>query len=350
MKEQKSQAPKVLARQFHAKRVAHLKLKEAFDRLSWIVEQEPENVEDIVLLVGPSGCGKSTLMKRLEADIQSKYLAEMEADPGFVPVIYSRLTAPQDGNFNWKDFFSRLLEAFNDILIRKKVILHPEAMLDGEIIVSIRALVREELRRAVRNAFSFRRTKFLLLDEAGHLLLTKSSLPARVQFELIKSVAQELHIPIILAGDYSLLRILELNGQLTRRTEVVHFSRYSVEEMSDPKGMAGKSFRNAVFSLLEAMPIEKEDGLVDHMDYFYQFSIGNIGHLKKWLLKALWLALKSEEKVLTRAILESARLKNKALKLFLDEAMLGESTLEDIDDDELTRALGLENTPSRARL
>ena len=189
MKENKSQEPKVLAREFHAKRVAHLKLKEVFDRLSWIVEQEPENVEDIVLLVGPSGCGKSTLMKRLEADIHSKYLADMESDPGFVPVIYSRLTAPQDGNFNWKDFFSRLLEAFNDILIRKKVILHPEAMLDGEIIVSIRALVREELRRAVRNAFAFRRTKFLLLDEAGHLLLTKSSLPARVQFELIKSVA-----------------------------------------------------------------------------------------------------------------------------------------------------------------
>ncbi|MBX3648757.1 MAG: AAA family ATPase [Rhodocyclaceae bacterium] len=346
MKENKSQEPKVLAREFHAKRVAHLKLKEVFDRLSWIVEQEPENVEDIVLLVGPSGCGKSTLMKRLEADIHSKYLADMESDPGFVPVIYSRLTAPQDGNFNWKDFFSRLLEAFNDILIRKKVILHPEAMLDGEIIVSIRALVREELRRAVRNAFAFRRTKFLLLDEAGHLLLTKSSLPARVQFELIKSVAQELHIPIILAGDYSLLRILELNGQLTRRTEVVHFSRYSVEEMSDPKSEAGQSFRNTVFSLLEALPLQRDDGLVEHMDYFYQFSIGNVGLLKKWLQRALWLALKSEKKVLTRAILESTRIKNKALKLLLDEAILGETTLEDVDDDELTRALGLASTPS----
>lgn len=346
MKDKNTQEPKVLARKFFAKRVAHLRLKESFDRLSWVVEQEPENVEDIVLLVGPSGCGKSTLMKRLEADIQRNYLPDMEADPGFVPVIYSRLTAPQDGNFNWKDFFSRLLEAFNDILIRKKVILHPEAMLDGEIIVSIRALVREELRRAVRNAFAFRRTKYLLLDEAGHLLLTKSSLPARVQFELIKSVAQELHIPIILAGDYSLLRILELNGQLTRRTEVVHFSRYSVEEMSDPKSEAGKSFRDAVFSLLEAMPIEKEEGLVEHMDYFYQFSIGNIGLLKKWLQRALWIALKSEEQVLTREILESTRLKNKALKLLLDEAVLGEATLDDIEDDELTRALGLQNTPS----
>lgn len=249
-------------RAFHRKTVSHLKLSDAFNSLSWVINQEPENVEELHVLVGPSGCGKSTLMKRLEAEINGRYLPELEKDPGLIPVIYVQLTAPQDGNFNWKDFFSRLLEQFNDVLIRKKIILHPEAMLDGEVVVAIRALVREELRRAVRNAFASRRTKFLLLDEAGHLLLTKSSIPARVQFEIIKSVAQELHIPIILAGDYALLRILELNGQLTRRTEVIHFSRYSVEELSDPKNPYGLSFRNSVFSLLEAMPIPREEGVI----------------------------------------------------------------------------------------
>lgn len=335
-----------LLRQFHKKQVAHHKLKEAHDKLTWILDQEPEDIEEIHLLVGPSGCGKSTLLKRLEADILARYLPEMQADPGLIPVIYARLSAPQDGNFNWKDFFSRLLEQFNDVLIRKKVILHPEAMLDGEVIVAIRSLVREELRRAVRNAFSYRNTKFLLLDEAGHLLLTKSSISARVQFELIKSVAQELHIPIIMAGDYSLLRILELNGQLTRRTEVIHFSRYLVEEMSDSASSYGKSFRNAVYSLLAAIPIPKEDGLIEHMDYFYQFSIGNIGLLKKWLKRALWKALMSEQRVLTRDILHSTRWTNKSLKLMLDEAKLGETELEDIRDDEIARALGLEVTSS----
>lgn len=333
-------------REFHAKRIAHVKLKDGFDQLSWIIDQEPEDVEEIHLLVGPSGCGKSTLMKRLEAEIQSKYLTEMESDPGMIPVIYAQLTAPQDGNFNWKDFFSRLLEKFNDVLIRKKVILHPEAILDGEIVVAIRSLVREEMRRAVRNAFSLRNTKFLLLDEAGHLLLTKSSIPARVQYELIKSVAQELHIPIILAGDYTLLGILELNGQLIRRTEVIHFSRYFVEDMANLESKCGQSFRNAVFSFLEAMPIPREDGLIEHMDYFYQFSIGNIGLLKKWFKRALWKALMSDERILTRKILESSRWSNKSLLRMLKEAQLGEKELEDIADDEITRALGLATTPS----
>jgi predicted kinase len=335
-----------ICRQFHKKQVAHTKLLDAFEVLSWVVQEEPENVEELHLLVGPSGSGKSSPMKRLEADIHIRYSAEMEADKGMIPVIYAQLTAPQDGNFNWKDFFSRLLENFNEVLIRKKIILHSEAILDGEVISTIRSLVREELRRAVRNSFTYRKTKFLLLDEAGHLLLTKSSIPARVQFEIIKSIAQELHIPIILAGDYSLLKILELNGQLTRRTEVVHISRYTVEELYDENNRHGQSFINAVFSLLEAMPVQKEEGLIQHIDYFFAHSMGVIGILKKWFKRALWKALMSEKRVLTREILNSTRKSNKALKLMIDEAKLGEAQLRDIDDKEIAKELGLEITPS----
>jgi predicted AAA+ superfamily ATPase len=338
--------PVAIIRKYHSKQVAHLKLKEAYDSLVWVINQEPENVEELYLLVGPSGCGKSTLLRRLEADIFNRYKVEMDKDPGMIPVIYVQLASPQDGNFNWKDFFSRLLEKFNDVLIKRKVILHPEALLNGEIISTIRFLVREELRRAVRNAFVHRNTKYLLLDEAGHMLITKTSIPARVQFEIIKSIAQELHIPIILAGDYTLLRILELNGQLTRRTEVIHFSSYSTREFSDPKNPYGMAFINCVFSLLEGMPIQKEDDLIEHIDYFFQNSLGTIGLLKKWFKRALWKALMSEQRILTREILESTRWSNKSLKLMITETKKGEAQLEDIADDEIARELGLKITPS----
>ncbi len=346
MDNDKKAATIAATRTYARKRISHLKLTDTYTSLMWIVEQEPENVEELHVLVGPSGCGKSTLLKRIEAEILKRYAKEIEEDPGFIPVVYCQVTAPQDGNFNWKDFFSRLLEKFNDVLIRKKVILRPEAMLDEETILNIRSLVREELRRAVRNAFESRKTKFLLLDEAGHLLITKSTLPARVQFELIKSIAQELKIPIILAGDYSLLGILQLNGQLTRRTEVIHFSRYLVSELIEPSNPYCISFRNSVYTLIEAMPIKKEDGLINHLDYFYQFSLGNIGLLKKWFNRALWKALMSDERVLTREIIQATRTSNKQLRLMLEEAILGEKQLEDIKDDILTSELGLSVTPS----
>lgn len=335
-----------LIRAYDMKQISHSKLKAAFSELSWVISQEPENVEELHVLVGPSGTGKSTLMRRLEADILARYAPEMALDPGMIPVIRVQLAAPQDGNFNWKDFFSRLLEQFNDVLIRKKIILRSEAVLDGETVFTIRSLVRDELRRAVRNSFLNRKTKFLLLDEAGHLLITKSCLPARVQFEMIKSVAQELHIPIILAGDYSLLGILELNGQLTRRTEVIHFCRYFTEEMTDPENIHAQSFRSSVHSLLETMPIAKEPKLIRHIDYFFMYSIGIIGLLKQWFKRALWKALMSDEQVLTRAILDSTRWSNKSLQRMIAEAKLGESQLEDIKNDVLARELGLQITPS----
>lgn len=346
MRDEKHLTALQIVRNYDKKQIAHRKLKTVHEQLIWVIDQESENVEEIYVLVGPPGSGKSTLMRRLSADILSRYAGEMEDDPGMIPVIFIQLAAPQNGDFNWKDFFARLLEQFNDILIRKKVILRSEARLDGEIVVMIRSLVREELRRAVRNSFQHRKTKFLLLDEAAHLLIIKSGISARVQFEMIKSVAQELHIPIILAGDYSLLNILELNGQLTRRTEVIHFERYNVSELSSPDDLNGISFRNAVHSLLEAMPIEKEANLIDHIDYFFTYSIGIIGLLKKWFKRALWRALRTEEQILTREILDATRWKNKSLQKMLTEAKLGEAQLKDIENSVIASELGLDITPS----
>jgi hypothetical protein len=54
----------------------------------------------------------------------------------------------------------------------------------------------------------------------------------------------------------------------------------------------------------------------------------------------------SEQRVLTREILNSTRKSNKALKLMIDEAKLGEAQLRDIDDKEIAKELGLEITPS----
>lgn len=106
MDKEKKAAAIAAIRIYAKKRISHLKLSDAYTSLMWIVEQEPENVEELHILVGPSGCGKSTLLKRIEAEILTHYTKEMEEDPGFIPVIYAQVTAPQDGNFNWKDFFS----------------------------------------------------------------------------------------------------------------------------------------------------------------------------------------------------------------------------------------------------
>ncbi len=330
--------------EFNHKRIAHARLKEVFQQLTLV--DKPSHREQVTILTGPTGVGKSTAIARLEQFLLDKYSERMRMDPGFIPYISVKAAAPSDGNFNWKDAFTRLLEEFNEILIRKKVILRPHIELDGEVITNIRTLVREELRRSVRNCVRHRGTQLLILDEASHLLLIKSTMNFRHQFELLKSIAIELEIPLILAGAYDLLGMLEVNGQLIRRTEVIHFPRYTAEEIMNPQNSNGDSFRNALFTLLESIPFPKEPGLLDHLDYFYMKSLGCVGILKKWLMKTLEMALQTASPLITRDLLDTTAKSNRDLKKILQETLMGEKALEDTGAADLSRLLGFDVSPS----
>jgi hypothetical protein len=60
------------------------------------------------------------------------YNEAMQKNPGIIPVVYVEAPAPENGSFNWGDFFKRFLHAahepmighkvrdFNDGLLRKK--------------------------------------------------------------------------------------------------------------------------------------------------------------------------------------------------------------------------------------
>lgn len=329
---------------FQEKKVAHARLKEIFAQLSLV--DKPSHREQVTILTGPTGVGKTTALAHLVRHLLDKHKEQMRKDPGFIPFISLKAVAPLDGNFNWKDAFIRLLEEFNEILIRRKVISSARVELNGDIITNIRTLVREELRRSVRNCVRFRGLLLLILDEASHLLITKSTINYRHQFELIKSIAIEWEKPLILSGGYDLLKILDLNGQLIRRTEVIHFPRYAITELTDEENPDRAEFENIVYTLLEAMPVSKEPGLLNHLDYFYMKSLGCVGLLKTWFQKALEMTLQLGGTCITRAILEATAKPNRELQKILAETKLGERYLEDVGARELARQMGLELEPS----
>ncbi len=92
----------------------------------------------------------------------------------------------------------------------------------------------------------------------------------------------------VLVGTYDLFNFGKLNGQIARRCLPVHFPRYQLEREADCI-----EFQTALLELLRRMPLtcDAERWVTDHWLYFYECSVGCIGVLKDWLLRAVSTAL-----------------------------------------------------------
>lgn len=336
--------------EFKSRRAKHVRLTEAYHQLQNIYKSPDGEV--IYLLVGATGAGKTRLVERLHEDCLSYYQEEMVSDSGFIPSVYTKLVSPTPRatgaqNFDWKDGFIRILSLGNEIQIKKKAFPRITIELDGEDVTEIHGLTPPELRRAVEGFFKGRRLKQLLLDEASHIFVAgEGSSVYPLHFEMLKSLAISLKRPLVLSGAYDLLKALDLNGQLDRRIQTIHFRRYTVEDLRDPQSVYGQSFRDVVYTFLSWIPIPKEEGLIDAVEYFLMKSLGCVGTLKEWFERALEEALKSPNPIFSRAALEKSAHPNKRLKKMLAEIELGEAQLRDIEDTELAKALGFDEVPS----
>ncbi|MCA8290778.1 TniB family NTP-binding protein [Burkholderia vietnamiensis] len=327
---------------FQSRRVMHLRLKEALASLGDV--GNPSRADSFMALVGPSGVGKSVAVEEFIKRINMSYATELESDPSFVPAILVRLPAPIRGDFNWKDAFVRTLERFNEPLIRRKVIQRMLVELDGEVIGNLPSLVAEELRRALRSCVIHRGAKIIAFDEASHLFIVRSRSQLSLQLQLVKSLKNDIEIPMILAATYELIKPENFDSQLLRRSDVVHFRRYTAEDLLSGNSY-GNSFRDAIHTMLHALPVEWDQSLMNHADYFLMRSVGCVGILKTWLQRALERALHHNLPV-DGTLLEATAFSNYKLMTMLKEAVAGEALLKDIKEDDLARELGFDYIPT----
>src|SRR5687768_11891876 len=94
---------------FKDRMVAHPRLVEAYSDLRRSIE-EPGGAS-LIFVFGPPGVGKTTLRMRLEVELSRAALPELERDPGRFPAVAMEVVAPESGNFNWRDHYTRMLEA-----------------------------------------------------------------------------------------------------------------------------------------------------------------------------------------------------------------------------------------------
>ncbi len=309
---------------FRSYTVAHPKLKEANDNLSDAIREAIPG--SLILVCGPAGVGKTTLRLRTEQRIVTEMLKELEADPGRFAVVGIEAIPPDLGNFNWKDFYKRLLKKLDEPCIDYKI--KPPGR-NGNHSAS-RApntgltAAGTELRQVTEQVLKHRRPKTLLVDEAQHFAKMSSGRKLQDQLDSIKSLANTTEIPVVLIGTYELLSFRNLSAQLSRRSVDVHFRRYRAEQNDEMK-----TFKNVLWSFQRHLPLSEEPDLVGDWDYFYERSVGCVGVLKDWITRALAKALKDGGKTLTHKHLERSTLSVSQCEKMLADAVEGESALQE---------------------
>lgn len=316
------QPPAARLAYFVDKRIAHPRLKEAHDAvLTALREPTPA---PLILVFGPTGVGKTTLRRRIERQLIAEALPDLEHDPGRFPVVALEAIAPESGQFNWRDYYTRALLALDEPLVAHKI-THPRQGRqrdDAGPVVCDHGAANPELRRALESCLRQRRPTAVLIDEAQHLRKVASARRLLDQMDLLKSLASLSGIPHVLLGTYELLGLVNLSAQLSRRSTEIHFGRYRAEVPED-----APAFRSVLLTFQRHLPLASEPDLVGHWEALYEQSVGCVGVLKTWLDRSLAAALEAGAPTLTARCLEQQALPTRKLLSLAREIKEGEEAL-----------------------
>jgi AAA domain-containing protein len=324
-----SQGTNILAERvekFRSFTMAHPRLLDARDDLLNAIEASSPG--SLILVLGPTGVGKTTLRRKVEESLTAKLMPAMEEDPGRLPVLSIEAVAPDNGNFHWRDHFHRMLAQMREPLIDHKLNAcrsGAERAANGRYTGCPRGdATGYQLQQSFENAIRYRRPAAVIIDEAQHLARMACGRKLSDQLDVIKSIASRTQTVQVLIGTYELLAFRNLSGQLSRRSVDLHFLRYRAEEQADIE-----IFQSIVFTFQAQLPIGSELDLCDVWDFLYERSLGCVGVLKDWLMRAVITTVRSEGKDLTKRVLEKSALSASQCEKILAEARDGELRLGD---------------------
>ena len=228
------------------------------------------------LLLGASGCGKSTLCKMILAENPSFE----EPERTVVPVLYVRVPA---------------LATVYSLAETLLVALGDPAPYSGNATAKTHRLITLILACGVQ---------MIILDEMQHIHDRGQSPTVYRVADWIKSLADAVGIPFVIAGLPRTTALIETNEQLRRR--------FSATLPLDRMGFTGDrqiaDFASTVASLVKAMPVKSAFSIDDMeaIERIHYASDGRIGYLVSLLLRSLTIAYAIDQHVVDLAILEQA--------------------------------------------
>lgn len=340
------QSRKARLESFRKFKAGHPLLLNAFEELRCAIRDS--NPGSIIFLCGPTGVGKTTLLEHTSEYLKEIMLADLTEDRERIPVVISQIVAPTSGNFDWKDYFKRLLTELEEPLIDKKLEIEQwrlqrvddlgSSESNLQLISSEKPATRA-LRIAAERTLKRRRLAAVLLDDAQYFGVISSARQLLNQLNILKTLADKSETTHVLSGTYEVMPLRNLNGQLSRRSIDIHFGRYHAD-----CELERQQFISVLNTFQQRLPLTETPDLLSRWDYFYERSIGCVGVLKDWLTSSLALALEDDSHTLKLKYLESRAHSIKQCTTMLRESMLWEREFEEseLSRSLLRRDLGLE--------
>lgn len=296
-----------------------------------------------LLVYGPSGVGKSTMMHHIVRRLNTS-----EGGTGSRPLLLLEVRPPDGALFHRTDYYRTALRHLGQTTFERRVMVDLNTEQAWEKKGGRRPASRyhddPELRYAMEDALRTQHVRAVVLDEAQHLMQSSQAATALDQLDWIKSMTNVTGVLHILLGTYSLLHFCNLNGQTARRGLEVHFPRYQFHTESDCQ-----AFRNVLLTLFTQVPLAVDRAaLLQHWQYVYARSLGCVGVLKEWLVRATALALREGSEALTLSHLERRALSEAKCARMAADIQEGEQALHSSEAhrQRLLALLGMSDTPS----
>jgi hypothetical protein len=284
-------------------RIRHPRIANAIEECQLMLKAR--SGADLIMICGPTGVGKSTLGDFLVEEEQKQQLAAMTQNPGYIPAI--RVEAPASGEkeFSWRLFYQRILNALEGELDAPRTAYGVDPISGKAIRPRGNNTNRlSGLRTAIERSLRHRGTSYIVVDEAAHIFRQCPTSRLEQQLDTLKSLSNEYGVHWVLLGSYDLFDLMNLSGQLARRTHVIHFSRYRLDNEAE-----SHYFNSCLKQLGKNMPALEKVDLFRYAESFHQTTLGCIGTLRDVLIRLDHLVASKgwSEDLLCKALLTEAQ-------------------------------------------